>query len=411
MNIKDNAGIKRIPEKKSFRGFIKPSKNRLSEKKDHEYYIINELLSDDNTKVFSAIGFTKTGSDRKMDENRYSIRYLSKEWIKKEFLGTFNYTDDQITKFFLGIERGFITYQALYKELESPEIKKKYNGLNVCNLIQRLYDYIDNDDGLFIVLEFCDWTLSDYIQILKEPTKNTLFPFEVKLRKFIPQLVEVITILHETNSICFGGLLNSNDICVSETASNLMLSQIEVNIKFPNPFLANLMTMLKIYKFDTFPSFYPPEVYRIYKGENKRFINMESFDISNLASKISPDFDVWALGYLIYEIIDNPPFIFTNLDDAIKTLTDSYAIQVRPNFINPKTLLLINSCLQYDPQKRLENEALKEALVELKKEYEDIEDFENKMRQRIIKSTYSKDDMKSMKINEINALKLYAENI
>ncbi len=394
-------------EKKRFRGYI----SHKNKEKTEEYYIINELLSGENTKVFSAIGFThineeKEESKRKMHDIRYCIRYLSKSWIKREFLDTFNYTDDQVVKFFQGIEKSFATYQELYENLD------KNSKTNVCTYIQKLYDYIDNDDGLFIVFEFCDWTLRDYVQILKEPTKNTLFPFEVKLRKFISRLVEVVYILHETNSICFGGLLNSSDIMVSETTTNnSMISQADINIKFPNPFLANLLTILKIYKFETFPSFYPPEVYRIYKGDNKRFINMESFDISNLSSKISPDFDIWALGYLIYEIIDNPPFIFTNLEDAIKTLTENYAIQVRPNFINSKTLLLINSCLQYDPQKRFENIALKEMLEDLNREYEDLEDFENKMRQRILKSTYSKDDMKSMKIKEINAHKLYAENI
>ena len=356
---------------KSFRGPIPNS----------YYYIINEIISGENNKVFSAVKMTSSGN---IDETRYSVKYFSKKWIKEEVLHKLKFPEERIIKFFESIKKSLNDFK---------QIKNEY--------IQTLYDYYDDDDGMYIILEFCDWTLRDYISMIREPLRNSRAPFEYKIRKFILHMLHAIYHLHEHNSLSFGGLLNSSDIMVAEPNDNSG----STIVKFPHPFLANLMTILKIYDNENFPSHYSPEVYELFQEDVvlKIIEKKDSFDMGSLLSKINQNFDMWALGYCLYEILfDNPPFAFDNLKKVLSTLTKDFAYKINPYGISFNSLKIINLCLQYEPQERLQSFLLNEIIEEFKKENDAGEEFENSLKERgLIKGNLQKDDLEKFQLTQI----------
>lgn len=340
-----------------------------------EYYIVNEIISGDNSKVFSAVKIT--GS--KIDEKRYCVKYFSKQWIKNEVLQKLNLSSDKVAKFF-------------------DTIKKSINDYRNIKLdrVQQLIDYTDDNDGMYIVTEFCDLTLRDLIAIIREPVRNSRIPFECKIRDYIYQILAGVYELHDKYSLAFGGLLNASDIMVSETDSGGYV------VRFPHPFLANLITILKIYNKESFPTHYSPEVYELFSDDQilKVIEKKDSFDMGSLLSKINQNFDMWSLGYLIFELIfENPPFEFNDLSKALSALNRDYTYKINPYMVSPNILKLINDCLQYDPQNRMHSYSLHQLKEDIKKENDNKEDFENALKERSQKSD-KKGELESIKLTE-----------
>jgi len=114
-----------------------------------------------------------------------------------------------------------------------------------------------------------------------------------------------------------------------------------------------LLNIFKVFNFDDyFPSFYPPEVYHLFSDSMNKIVdkltNVGSLDLSNIHSVINNiHFDIWALGYLLYEILDKEPFIFKSLDEFIKTVKENYSYAIQPFLLSEDLLFLVNNSLQY----------------------------------------------------------------
>ena len=372
-NTNNMTGIKQMSVKdRNFRGPIPGS----------YYYIINELVSGENTKVFSAVKL----HSKEIEDSKYSVRYFNKNWIKNDVLSKLKFPEDKMKKFFESIKSSLNDFKAIKHEN-----------------IQEIIDYYDDEDGIYIITEFCEWTLKDYLTILREPMKFSKIPFETKIRKYIHQILDSIKYLHENNSLAFGGLLNCYDIMISETVQSEVVYS-STSVKMPHPFLANFITILKMYDSEYFPSFYSPEVFSRFKQDEilKVIENKDTFDMGTLLSKINQNFDMWSLGYLLFEMIfENPPFAFEDLNKALMCLTPIYQYQMNPYYVSVNVLKIINQCLQFDPNRRIQSFFLIDLSEEIKKENEIGEDFENLLKERAnTKSSQMKDEYEVFNLME-----------
>jgi len=347
---------------------------KIDKSSSNYYYPINELISGENTKVFTAVKFVKSsesleneGDQQDIIENKnYCIKYMNKKWIEAFLKQECGYNDDNnIKKFFYHMKESF--------EQTKQESKSNPNILT-------FYDYIEEDDSIFLVTENFQLTLYDYIRMLKETLKKTgeQTPIlEYKIRKIIIQIIEAyLSVLLDLNSLFLGSLFNSRDIYLNTE------NQSEIKIKFQHPFLANLMTFFKVlpvkkdkecfYFEETFASNFPPEVYSLFDKKFKEKLNQVgtgSLDITNLDSTINnSNFDMWALGYLLYEISIEPPYEFYNLTESCQKLqTEDFYISFKDYLISKDLYDLISSCLHYEPNKRCSLKSLKIFLPEYKK--------------------------------------------
>ena len=146
-------------QKKNFRGPVPNS----------SYYIINELISGDNHKVFSAVKRTQTGN---FEDKKYSVKYYSKDWIKNQVLAKIKFPENQMIKFFDTIKGSLNDFKFV-----------KHNN------IQQLIDYKEDDSGMYIITELCEYTLKDYISLIREPLKFNKLPLETKVRRLIIQII------------------------------------------------------------------------------------------------------------------------------------------------------------------------------------------------------------------------------
>ena len=357
---------RRVKSKKTldpfYRGLVQ-TENKIA------YYIINELYSDEDSKLFSAAKMTVEPKLNELQDSRYAVKYFSKKWIKEQVFTKFNISEDKSIKFFEALKKSF----EFYKKIENP-------------FLIQLNDYIDKEDCIYVITEFCEYSLYDYVQILREPYKNTNYPFEKEIRRIVYQIISILCDLHDKHSLSFGGLLNGWDIQVSEYGKDGNIFQ---TVKFPHPFLANLQTILKIYKKTGFPSYFAPEILNQFKQNDfiNEIIKKDSFDIGSLFAKVNQNFDMWALSYLIYEILfDNPPFVFNSLESALKDLNDNYTYNIYPHQVSDLILKVIENGLKYKHQVRMNFETLKNYLEELKNENDEagLKELEKKLRAKAL---------------------------
>lgn len=373
-NINNKSNYKILNKNKNFRGPIPGSL----------YYIINELVSGENTKVFSAV---KMNNLSEIDEQKYAVKYYSKDWIISEVLSKLKFSNDKIKKFFDSIKNSVNDYKTIKHEN-----------------IQEFIDYYDTDEGLYIITEFCEWTLKDYLIIIREPLKFSKIPFECKVRNYIYQILDGIRHLHENHSLSLGGLFNIDDIMVSETKGKDFNSLITTYVKLPHPFLSNFITIIKMYCVDNFPSFYAPEVFERFKQDEilKSIDPKDTFDMGTLLGKINHDMDMWSLGYLLFEIIfENPPFAFEDLNKALSSLNSSFNYLINPYIISNNLLKIINQCLLYNPNKRIQSFYLTEITEEIKKENEIGEDFEKQLKDRSSNKNFLKEEKETFNLSDI----------
>lgn len=370
--LKDNLDDEENISKNNFRGYIQAGQNT--------YYIINEIISGNDSLLFSAVKFVqdKNTEEKVVEDQRYCIKYISKDWIRREIFTRLRFSESKINKYFENLKNSYNDFK---------RIKSK--------TIQELKDYIEDDKGIYIVVEYCEYILKDYVEILTEPIRNSNIPSEIKLRNLIIQILETVYTIHEKYSLTFGGSLNIYDIMINENYKKN--AENSVTVKFPHPFISHILTVLNIYNTESFPSHYAPEVYKLFEEDSSKHTieKKTEFDLGSVLNKINQNFDMWALGYLLFEILyGNPPFIFNSLSNALYSLNDKFTYKVNPYYISSIMLKFINTCLQLEPQERMQSYNLQDLIEELTRELSNLEEFEKMMRNRATKADQIKESQK-----------------
>lgn len=344
-----------------FRGIISSNSNK--------YWIINELSSTETMKLFTAV---KVNINKKNNieysQKELHIRYINKQYLHNIFK-TFGMKDESI-------------YESLRKSLP------RFQALDNRNF-QRVYDFIENEKGLFFVLESFDYTLRDYVAKTRRSLKYSKFPIEMKFRMIITDMLESLNYLHN-KSLYLCSLLNPDLIYIKESSQvNTMNKQLVI---LPNPYLARIFTLQSLYAVEEeFPSYFPPEMYSALVNEDE-----DGQGVNKVLTAIDQSFDMWAMGYMVYEMLYGiPPFEFTSYDNAKKLLftDDSISYEVYPWKISYHMLKLIAECLQLEPKKRMQTTEFMKLINDIKYKNEDLESLEKDLKNRAEKENKEKDSV------------------
>lgn len=378
MNNYDELNVKPTMNKvkQEFRGIISNGKNN--------YFIINELVSSTYTKTFSATQVNLT-LDNKLDGahgEALCIRYVSKKYIQDSIFKDLEINEERVQRLYESLRHSF----------------KKFKSINHENL-QKLQDFIEDKDGLYFVLEFCEYSLFDFVTMTREPLKSSKYPIEMKLRKIILNILECILFIHK-EGLYLCALINPQEISIKETGHYQNKSGFQV--KLPHPFLAHLFTLLALKSCgDVFPSYFAPE---IYSGIKDKEHNNSFEGLLSVLGKLDQSFDIWAVGYLIYEMLyGNAPFVFESLKEAYTKLQPDFTYEVYPWKVSYQMLKLITDSMKFHPKKRIQVNALQKIISEMNKKGEDNDILERELKDRIEKAAKSKDIAKFNLINENQA--------
>ena len=358
-------------------------------KKKTSYLILNELFSSEHLKIFSGVRLIKHENSKNPSEIKYEVFYdepLSIRYINKTF---------RKTKIFKNLG---LNEEICEKFLEN--IKKNFNksDINHKNILQ-IYDIIEDENGIYFVEEFCEYNLEDYIKMTVTPFKTSKFPIEIKLLPLIIEIISVIQYVHE-KGLYFGALLATNEIYVKETLTNEVEMKSAFSIKMPNPIISLLYTLISIFsaKNDSsfFQSFFPPEFCeKFFKENNKNVFNEIEINLNSLQF-LNDNFDKWALGYLMYNLLfDEVPFSFVDAKEAIRKYKDpEFYYEIFPWKISFNSLNLISSCLKIDEKKRVQNIDFKEILNKYILMSDEFDNFSKEMKERTEKMNYNKEPVR-----------------
>ena len=172
--------------------------------------------------------------------------------------------------------------------------------------MQKLYDCIITDRGIFTVLDYFETSLKDFIAVLKEPIKNfSTYPFEPKILKILIQILDAIIYIHNGKNVFLGGFLNPYQIMIEELESGINSGDEkkgggEVVVKFPNPFMSDILTLFYLIENNQnnfFVTYLAPEILKEFEmSQNKKF----QTDYNDVFNKISHNTDMWSLGVVCY---------------------------------------------------------------------------------------------------------------
>lgn len=364
-----------------FRGVISNGKNN--------YFIINELFSSEHTKSFSAIQISLNSNNKveSVSNDALTIKYISKKYLQDTIFKDLQITEEGIEKYYESLRKNFSKYQTIeHKNL------------------QKLYDFIEDENGLYFIVEFCEYTLNDFAEMTREPMKNSKYPIELKFRKIITDILICLQYIH-SEGLCLCSLINLNDIYIKETSRGQNKSAFQV--KLPHPFLAHLYTLLALKsKGDSFPSYFSPEVYLSFaKRPNNG--GKDSFDgIISMLNELDQNFDTWALGFLIYQIIYNcEPFKFESIEDANNKFNQGleFTYEIYPWKISYHLLKIISDCLKLDPKKRIQYLDFKRIIKEINSKNEDEDILEKELKERIDRMNKDKDPVPFNLVDDLQA--------
>lgn len=371
-----------------FRGVISNGKNN--------YFIINELFSSENNKIFTAtqISFLKNQRIDVTGGEPLTIRYVSKKYIQNCIFKDLNVSEERVEKLYQSLKKSFNKFQ----NIKHPNL-------------QGLYDFIEDKNGLYFVMEFCENTLFDFVRTTREPLKNSKYPIELKFRKIIADMLSCIQYVHECG-LYFGALINPQEIYVKEGSRGHGIGSNANLVKLPHPFLAHLFTLLALKsKPESFPSFFAPEIYtgfveKIYHKKQNLF---EGF--TSMLNDIDQNFDIWAFGFWVYEMLfDELPFKFESIEDANSkfSLGTDLTYQIFPWRISFEMLQLITGCLKLDPKKRIQNIDLNKLLKEINLQNEMGDVIEKELKERNEKMNKKKDGI-SLNIIDDPQIEIYGK--
>lgn len=360
-----------------FRGIIK-NPNQCKEKDSSpEYFIINEVYSSNRIRTFSGTEIVKNKIGiTSVKEPRY-IKYINKKFFEENILTRLNIRSEEEKKIY-------------YHNLK--EMFDNYESINENHYIQKVYNFIINDDGLYFIVEMTDYSLYDYANMIREPIKNSKYPIEIKFRPIIQSLLKGIIEIHKLG-LSFCALINPHEIQIKEEHGANKKNN--VDIKFPHPVFSHLAILMSLFPDEEdFPNYYPPEVYKkilqIRKRENN-LQNLSSYVINweNISPFLDQNFDKWALGCLIYELIFNEKvFNYSNLEDATRKSNNnkmSMAYIIFPNKISDVCLQLIDGCLKFDRKERIQDFNLNHIYDEIVYQNSDKEKLEKILKDRLEK--------------------------
>lgn len=358
-------------------------------KKKTSYLILNELFSSEYLKNFSGVRLIKHENSKNPSEIKYevfydeplSIRYINKTFIKTKIFKNLGLNEEICEKFLENIKKNF-----------------NKSDINHKNILQ-IYDIIEDENGIYFVEEFCEYNLEDYIKMTVTPFKTSKFPIEIKLLPLIIEIISVIQYVHE-KGLYFGSLLATNEIYVKETLTNEDEMKSAFSIKMPNPIISLLYTLISIFsaKNDSsfFQSFFPPEFCeKFFKENNKNVFNEIEINLNSLQF-LNDNFDKWALGYLMYNLLfDEVPFSFVDAKEAIRKYKDpEFYYEIFPWKISFNSLNLISSCLKIDEKKRVQNIDFKEILNKYILMSDEFDNFSKEMKERTEKMNYNKEPVR-----------------
>jgi len=358
-------------------------------KKKTSYLILNELFSSEYLKNFSGVRLIKHENSKNPSEIKYevfydeplSIRYINKTFIKTKIFKNLGLNEEICEKFLENIKKNF-----------------NKSDINHKNILQ-IYDIIEDENGIYFVEEFCEYNLEDYIKMTVTPFKTSKFPIEIKLLPLIIEIISVIQYVHE-KGLYFGALLATNEIYVKETLTNEDEMKSAFSIKMPNPIISLLYTLISIFsaKNDSsfFQSFFPPEFCeKFFKENNKNVFNEIEINLNSLQF-LNDNFDKWALGYLMYNLLfDEVPFSFVDAKEAIRKYKDpEFYYEIFPWKISFNSLNLISSCLKIDEKKRVQNIDFKEILNKYILMSDEFDNFSKEMKERTEKMNYNKEPVR-----------------
>jgi len=287
-------------------------------KSHNRYVIINLLRENSYSKTYSAIkiDFQESANKSEIGENikgvenkKFMVKFYRKELIEEYFVNKLNITQAE-KKYY---------YDDLLKEFKNSE--ENIDLINNSESIQKIYDIQINEKGVFVVTEFCETTLEEYLRKLRESIKSNKCA-ELKYRNIFIPILDLVDDLDY--KVSFSALINSNDIYVNEFGEEISNSGSSNNkkqnsfIKITHPFFNQLETVFKILDNEHYPNFYPPQFIDQFKLDPQTGkVLMDCTDLSDALSLINHNFDTWALGYLLYEILyEIVPFKFENIEKA-----------------------------------------------------------------------------------------------
>jgi serine/threonine protein kinase len=334
---------------------------------ESKYYILNEIFSEEDCKQLSAIkilkeDLTKPDSIR-VDEHKYSVRCYDKKWISQNILNTvLKVGSDKTHKFFDCFKNKF-------------EENRSINHYN----IQQMKEYIDTDDYIYVITEYSEQNLQDYIIDVKDKCKYNSTQIELKLRKVFQQIFTAMFELFDLCGCTFGGLLSAREIMIIEKEKK------DIIIKFPHPFFANFQTILKFFT-PNFPYYLAPEVYELFRYNNftSYVMKKDTYDFSNLFTVTDLNFDMWAIAFMMYEtFFHSRPYEYNNLSSATKTLNSNAEFILIPNLISDVFMKIIEQGLKIDMKNRLSYKDFKMLIDQIEIENNSYSKFEEELLERI----------------------------
>lgn len=331
------------------------------------YYIVNELSRLPYMRTLSAVKLIKTEKESAksyaFESEIYCLAYFEKKYIEKVIFANNTKTEEEMKMFYQNLKQNFQKYS---------QVKREY--------ILELFDYIETSTGIFYVMEAYDQSLHDYLLEMRQEKFINPEECEVLFRPFIVTILTALASMHE-ESLNFCGLIDKNDIYLK------ILPNQKMELKFLHPLLSDLLTLLKIYS-NNLPSFFAPEIYEEFQQRqnvNKQLNFYHSFETVRTMLKSYPNyiFDYWSAGFLFYEMLfGKMPFKIASLENYKDDLNEDKTYEMEWPLITEKIEKIINGCLIFKIEKRLNSGLLDKILRDLIKENKKLEEVQKEINER-----------------------------
>lgn len=342
----------------------------VSNTSENRYVIINEIRKNAYSITYSAIkiqlseSFIKPSNNNNKKNTNNQINNLENQKFMVKFYRRDLIEEYIISKLSIRQSAKESYYEDLLKEFKNSQADATLRKMGEC--IQRIFDIEINENGVFVVTEFNETTLAEYLRYMRESFKSNKCA-ELKYKHvFLPVLELVYNLDYK---VSFSGLLNSSDIYVNEKASGSAANNSNDSfIKITHPFFNQLETVFKILDNENFPNFYPPQFIAQFKQEPQSGkVLMQCTDLSDALALINHNFDMWALGYLLYEILfEILPFKFENLEKAkFAFWKNKVNYKIKRNKYTKFIIDVITNSMKWETEKRLN---LRNVKIQLYKE-------------------------------------------
>jgi len=332
-----------------------------TQEKGH-YLIINELKKNAYSITYSAVKIQTSNSkhyDNNLDNQKYMVKFYRKDLIEEYIISKLNIRQSTKNSYYEDLLQEF-------QNSKADDMIKKFQ-----DSIQKIYDIQINENGIYVVTEFCETTLAEYLRKIRVNIKSNKCA-ELKYKHIFIPILDLLSNLEY--KVTFSGLLNSSDIYVNEKGDSSNPNSHGNNIfgnsfiKITHPFFNQLETVFKILDNENFPNFYPPQFIKQFKLEpNNSKVILDCTDLSDALSLINHNFDMWALGYLFYEILYEVfPFKFESLEKAkFAFKKNKVNFKIKRNKFTTFIIDLITNSMKWDKRLNLKNvkiDSYKEAI-------------------------------------------------